>query len=43
MHLDVSTPQGPRELHLDLSAQKEPVLTLEVSTPQVSELHPQVS
>jgi hypothetical protein len=27
MHLDMSTPQGP-ELHLELSGQKEPLLTL---------------
>jgi hypothetical protein len=32
LHLGVFTPQGPK-LHLDLYGQKEPVLTLDVSTP----------
>jgi hypothetical protein len=38
VHPDVSTSQEP-ELYLDLSGQKEPVLTWDVFTPQGPELH----
>ncbi len=42
MHLHVSTSQGP-ELLLDLSGQKEPVLTLDLCRAQGPELLPEVS